>query len=66
MKTRYRFLYRVGGIYHWESVLPIAGDSRHDRISCSVNWFWNISVPAGVDISRGHGKDPEPEGEDQI
>lgn len=39
--VRYRFLYRAGGRYYWESVLPVsAGDSRHERVSCPVEWFW--------------------------
>lgn len=43
MRTKYRFLYRVGSRYHWESVLPLPGDSRHDHVECDVNWFWGQS-----------------------
>ncbi len=39
-RTKYRFLYRTGGWYHWESVRPIEGDSRHEHITCPVAWFW--------------------------
>lgn len=43
MKTRYRFLYRTGNHYHWISVLPVPGDSRHHKVSCDVNWFWRTT-----------------------
>lgn len=46
-KTRYRFLYRVGSRYLWESALPVPGDSRHGTITCDVNWFWG-NQPAGT------------------
>lgn len=42
-RVRYRFLYRVGSIYHWEFVLPVMGDSRHEHISCDADWFWGCS-----------------------
>jgi hypothetical protein len=43
-KTRYRFLYRIGSIYHWESVLPLPGGTRHDHITCHVDYFWSRSA----------------------
>ena len=45
-RTRYRFVTRiesevvVGGIYVWESVHPIPGDSRHDQVRCPASWFF--------------------------
>ncbi|MGN6128649.1 MAG: hypothetical protein ACTHON_19000 [Humibacter sp.] len=45
-RTRYRFVTRIesevveGGIYVWESVEPIPGDSRHDQIRCAASWFF--------------------------
>jgi hypothetical protein len=26
--------------YTWESILPLVGDSRHEQITCPVDWFW--------------------------
>lgn len=41
MRTRYRFVARIGRHYVWESVLPIGPrESRHERIVCGVDWFW--------------------------
>ena len=42
MKIKYRLIGRIGNSYVWESVLPLPGDSRHDRVKCDVNWFWNV------------------------
>jgi hypothetical protein len=39
--TKYKFLHQSGGFYYWKSVLPVSnGDSRHELISCPVEWFW--------------------------
>jgi hypothetical protein len=43
-RTRYRFAGQAGGIYYWQSVLPIGpGDSRYEQISCRADWFWGRS-----------------------
>jgi hypothetical protein len=47
MKTRYKFSHRGGDKYYWISILPIARDSRHEQISCSVEWFWKDSCETG-------------------
>lgn len=39
-RTKFRFLYRTGGWYHWESVLPVRG-SLHEHVTCPVAWFWS-------------------------
>ena len=41
MKTRYKFLYRSGTRYYWQSVLPVTpGESRHETVWCEADWFW--------------------------
>ncbi len=52
-RIRYRFVGRllIDGVevYEWMSVTPLPNDSRHERIRCSVSWFWgdrNADVPA--------------------
>lgn len=37
-----RFIYRgcTAGVMYWESASPLAGDSRHEVIRCSWEWFW--------------------------
>jgi hypothetical protein len=43
-KQRYRFTGRSGDTYYWQSVLPVSHrDSRHEQLSCSVEWFWGRS-----------------------
>jgi hypothetical protein len=49
VKRRYRFLGRWNGRYWWESVLPVAaGDSRHEQISCDIQWFWGTNTAKEV------------------
>ncbi|MFT4471418.1 hypothetical protein ACMX2H_16060 [Arthrobacter sulfonylureivorans] len=41
---KYRFSHRSddGRTYYWVSVLPVTpNDSRHEQVSCRVDWFWN-------------------------
>lgn len=42
---KYRFSHRSadGKRYYWESVLPIPGDSRHDLVWCTVEYFWGTT-----------------------
>lgn len=46
IKTRFRFLHRGDdGFLYWESVQPIgAGESRHEVVRCSAEWFWRNRV----------------------
>ncbi len=54
MRPRYTFSHRGGdGRYYWYA-LPIAGDSRGERVSCDVAWFWST---AGVEPPPPHPHD---------
>jgi hypothetical protein len=48
-RIRYKFSHRSddGLTYYWESVSPLAGDSRHEQIRCRVDWFWR-GIPLEV------------------
>lgn len=43
MRTRYKFMGRVGKQYVWQSTTRLPGDSRVEEIRCGVEWFWNQS-----------------------
>lgn len=45
-RTRYRFTDRIkdgagNDWLCWESVLPLRGDSRYERVRCRADWFWH-------------------------
>lgn len=46
MRTKYQFVgsSEDGKTLYWESVRPLFGDSRHEQISCSREWFWSRST----------------------
>lgn len=50
-RRRYKFLYRVGDTYYWESATHVDG-SRVEQITCNVYWFWN-SEAIGDRIENG-------------
>jgi hypothetical protein len=63
-QTKFRFLYRTGGWYHWESVLPVRG-SLHEHITCGVAWFW--SWPNWTDETLLHDEEkPRHEHRDHV
>lgn len=40
-RARYKFLYRSGAWYYWQSVLPVSPrNSRYEHVRCRVSWFW--------------------------
>lgn len=53
MKTRLKFDGRGGdGRYYWTATRPAApNDSRHERVSCNVDWFWVTPIRASKETA---------------